>query len=257
VGRHVPLEGNLNLRDLGGYATADGSTIRTGCVFRSDELHALTDADLDVVSGLGIRVVFDLRNPHERDVRPNRLPRGVELLERTTPPSGGEMRTIEELIAVDEIPVPDDEYVIGTYITSLVRLAPELRIILERAVDAPRRPLLFHCVAGKDRTGVAAAVLLGLLGVPDELILDDYELTSTHFTPGRMQAIASLLEEHGVADERVRPLFMARRPVLAGALRHMHDTWGGFEGYAHDHLKVASDLPDRLRAALLVRAPEA
>src|SRR5256885_7649896 len=62
----------------------------------------------------------------------------------------------------------------------LDRLAPELRIILDRAVDSPNRPLLFHCAAGKDRTGLTAAILLGLLGVPDDVILDDYERSEEH-----------------------------------------------------------------------------
>jgi protein tyrosine/serine phosphatase len=169
--RHVSLEGSLNLRDLGGYESGDGRLVRTGCLYRSDELHALTNADLEAVGALGIRVVFDLRNAEERAARPNRLPLDVELL--------------------------------------------------ERAADAPARPLRFHCAAGKDRTGIASAVLLGVLGV---------------------------------SDERIRPLLEARRPVLATVLRHVHERWGGFEGFAHNHLAVEADLPERLRAALLTRS---
>lgn len=250
----MPLEGSVNLRDIGGYETVDGSFVRTGCVFRSDELHALTDTDLEVVTKLGIRVVFDLRNTHERTARPNRLPIDVELLERASPPTSNDQSTLEELIATGELPVPDDEYVAGTYIDLLERLAPEFRIILERAVDAPARPLLFHCVAGKDRTGITAAMLLGILGVSDDLLLDDYELTTVHFTPARMDALAPLLERHGVADDRVRPLLSARRPVLAATLHRVRERWGGFEGYALDHLELPADLPDQLRTALLIRA---
>ena len=91
--RHILLEGSLHLRDIGGYPGARGRRIRTGCLFRSDELHALTDADLEVVSDLGIRVVFDLRNEDERSARPNRLPAGVEVLERVTPSTTGATRT--------------------------------------------------------------------------------------------------------------------------------------------------------------------
>ena len=210
--RHILLEGSLNLRDLGGYETADGRWIRSGCVFRSDELCSLTDADLEAVGALGIKVVFDLRNSNERTARPNRLPADVELLERTSPSAGGDVRTTEEQIALGELPVKDDVYFATVYVDLFERLAPELRTILERAVDAPARPLLFHCAAGKDRTGVAAAVLLGLLGVPDDVILDDYELTSLYFAPRRMEALAQLMAEHGVADERIRPLLEARRP---------------------------------------------
>jgi protein-tyrosine phosphatase len=249
--RHILLEGSLNLRDLGGYPSADGRVIRSGCVFRSDELHALTDADLEIVGGLGIRVVFDLRNPVERSARPNRLPGEIELLERESPSANVESRTTEEQIARDELPTADDEYFATVYIDLLDRLGPEVRTILERAVDAPERPLLFHCAAGKDRTGLAAAVLLGVLGVADDVILDDYELTSTYFTPRKMDALAPMLAEKGIPDEHMRPLLEARRPVLATTLRHLHAEWGGFEGYARERLAVDPDLPGRLRAALL------
>ena len=251
--RHVLLEGSLNLRDIGGYPTTDGRVVRTGCLYRSDELHALTDADLEVVGALGIRVIFDLRNAAERSARPNRLPLDVELLERTSP-SPNVPRTTEEQISSAELPDADDELFAVVYIDLLDRLAPELRTILERAVDAPARPLLFHCAAGKDRTGIAAAVLLGVLGVTDDVILDDYELTSTYFTPRKMDSLATLLAEHGVAEELIRPLLEARRPVLATALRHVHEQWGGFVGYARDRLAVEAELPERLRAALLTRS---
>ena len=201
--------------------------------------------------GLGIRVVFDLRNATERDARPNRLPGEVELLERASPSANVESRTTEEQIARDELPTADDEYFATVYIDLLDRLGPEVRTILERAVDAPARPLLFHCAAGKDRTGLTAAVLLGVLGVADDVILDDYELTSTYFTPRKMDALAPMLAEKGIPDDRMRPLLEARRPVLATTIRHLHDEFGGFEGYALDRLAVAPDLPDRLRAALL------
>jgi protein-tyrosine phosphatase len=250
--RHIPLEGNLNLRDLGGYESRDGRRTRTGCVYRSDELHALTDADLDVLADLGLRVVVDLRNEEERVVRPSRLPAGVELRERVTPWSGGDLRTTEEQIAAGELPDRDDERFTQVYVDLLERLAPELRTILELAVDAPDRPLLFHCAAGKDRTGIAAAVLLGTLGVSDEVILDDYELTSTYWGARRLEILAPVMAEHGVTEERIRPLVEARRPVLAATLEHVHDRWGGFEGYARDHLGVEPHLPERLRGSLLV-----
>src|SRR4029079_11322798 len=80
--------------------------------------------------------------------------------------------------------IRDDELRAGVYIDMLDRLAPEMREVLERAVDAVERPLLFHCAAGKDRTGVIAAVLLGVLGVAEADIVEDYELTTDHYGGG-------------------------------------------------------------------------
>ena len=250
--RHIRLDGSLNLRDLGGYEVTRRQVVRTGCVFRSDELHALTDADLEVVTTLGVKVVFDLRNHDERARRPSRLPPDVELLERASPSIEGDGRTIEDQIIGGDLPIADDDYFAGVYIRLLDCLGPELSVILQRAVESPQRPLLFHCAAGKDRTGIVAAVLLGLLGASDDTILDDYELTSAHYTPGRLQAMAALMAEHQVTEDRVRPLLEARRSVLAAALQHLHGTYGGYDAFATDQLGLGADLPARLRAALLV-----
>ena len=250
--RHVLLEGCLNLRDLGGYETVDGRRVRFGCLFRSDELHALTDADLEAVSALGIRVVFDLRNVDERDARPNRLPPGVEVLERATPSTGGDTRTTEQQIVQGLLPTPDNVQFAGVYIRLLDVLAPELRVIIERSADARTRPLLFHCAAGKDRTGITAAVLLGLLGVPDEAILDDYELTSMYFTPRKLESLAARMAEYGISHERLRPLLEARRPVLAAMIEHLYDRWGSFDAYARRHVGLGTDVVARLRRELLI-----
>jgi protein-tyrosine phosphatase len=137
------------------------------------------------------------------------------------------------------------------YIRLLELLGPELRVILERAVDSPDRPLLFHCAAGKDRTGIVAAVLLGLLGVPDDVILDDYELTTRYFTERKLATLAGHMAEYGVSEERLRPLLEARRPVLAAMLDHVHERWGDFDGYAHAHVGLDSDFVERLQASLL------
>jgi protein-tyrosine phosphatase len=177
---------------------------QAGCLFRSDELCALTTDDLKAIASLGIRVVFDLRNDVERSWRPNRLPPGIEVLERTSPGSG-EGRTTEETIAAGDVPDRDDAYITSVYVDMLTRLAPELRILVERAAAAPERSPLFHCAAGKDRTGVGAALLFGLLGVPDQTILDDYELTTAYSAPHRLAALRPVLIEHQIPEDGFAP----------------------------------------------------
>ncbi|HUR76568.1 MAG TPA: tyrosine-protein phosphatase [Acidimicrobiales bacterium] len=250
--RHVPLEGCFNLRDLGGHESTLGGTVRRGCLFRSDELHHLTDADLEVVAGLGVRVVFDLRNDEERRLRPSRLWDGVHLHERESPSAqGGSGATIEERIERGESFDPNDEEFGDVYVRLITHLAPELRRIVELAANASELPLLFHCAAGKDRTGIAAALLLGLLGVDEETILDDYELTNEHFVPRRYALLEPLVLKHGANAEHVRTFCSARRPVLAKAIHHIHDAWGGFEGYATDMLGVDNSLLVMFREGLL------
>jgi protein-tyrosine phosphatase len=250
---HVALEGIFNLRDLGGYANVDGRTVRTGCLFRSDELHALTEADLEIVATLGVRVLFDLRNDFERTLRPNPSLRGVTVHERAAPPHDPSGMTLEEKVAAGLPPAQADDVEFGdVYIALLTYLGNELRHIVELASRADEEPLLFHCVAGKDRTGITAAILLGLLGVPEETILDDYELTTELWTPKRMAQLQELIDEHDLDADNLRLMVSARRPVLARALAHLQVTWGSFDAYATEGLGVAPETIERLRTRLLV-----
>ncbi len=250
---HVPLQGIFNLRDLGGYSTTNGQVVREGCLFRSDELHALTDADLDVVATLGIRVLFDLRNQVERDLHPNPEFDDVIVHERQAPPQDASGMTLEEKLAAGEAPAQaDDEEFGGIYVILLTYLASELRHIVQLASEADEKPLLFHCVAGKDRTGITAAILLGLLGVDDETILDDYELTTQLWTPRRMEQLADLVVQHNLDVDNLHKMVSARRPVLAKALAHIHSEYGGFDNYAVDALGVDRSVIDQLRTRLLV-----
>ncbi|QGG94882.1 tyrosine-protein phosphatase [Actinomarinicola tropica] len=251
--RHIRLEGCLNLRDLGGYPTRDGGEVRTGCVYRSSDLCALTDGDVETVTSLGIAVVVDLRGHHERLARPNRLPHGVEVHERTSPSTRTDpARTLEDRIASRSFPDRDDDLLTASYLGHLEEhLTSELRTILELAVDSPRRPLVFHCAAGKDRTGIAAAVLLGVLGVGDDDIVADYELSTSHWAVPRLAALARHLDRHGVTADEVRHLVEPRTEVLRRVIDHVHGRWGGFESYAVECLGLRPSLPRRLRSALV------
>ena len=125
----------------------------------------MTDADHETLTSLGIRVVFDLRSERERASRPSRLPARIELCERTSPSTRSQPDLpLEEQIAAGTLPDRDDDYLADVYVRQLDDgLVWEFGRILELALDSPARPLLFHCAAGKDRAGLAAAVLLGVL----------------------------------------------------------------------------------------------
>lgn len=252
--RHHALDGCLNLRDVGGYLTAEGRQVRWGCLYRSGELCSLTDADLDAVGRLGVRVVVDLRNRWERVARPGRLPPGVELVERPSPPTGrARGRTLEEQIVTGDLPVKDDET--SRPCTSGCSTAWLRRSAWSSSWPSTpvERPVLFHCVAGKDRAGPVAAVLLGAPRRPEATIVEDYELTTTHYASRRLAALAPLLATYGVAETSVRHLVEARRPALEGALRHLHRQWGGYDGYL-TAAGARPGLPARLRAALTTAA---
>lgn len=172
----VPLEGASNLRDLGGWRTAEGRRVRRGVVFRSASLATLTDADVDTVATLGLRTVCDLRGEREAATAPSRLPPGVErVLLPIEPQVGGSIRDLlKREIATGEDVVGLMERAYLAYGTSHLF---QYRALFDVLADGARQPVLFHCTAGKDRTGFGAALLLLALGADRATILADYVAT--------------------------------------------------------------------------------
>jgi len=172
----VPLTGASNLRDLGGWRTVDGRRVRRSLVFRSASLATLTDADLATVATLGLRTVCDLRGEREAAAAPSRLPAGVErVLLPIEPQVGGSIRDLlKREVATGEDVVGLMERAYLAYGTSHLF---QYRALFAVLADAARQPVLFHCTAGKDRTGFGAALLLLALGVDRATILADYMAT--------------------------------------------------------------------------------
>jgi protein-tyrosine phosphatase len=112
-------------------------------------------------------------------------------------------------------------------------------------------PAVFHCTAGKDRTGIAAALLLLVLGVPEPIVLDDYELSTQFRLERRLVELRPKLEDAGIDLEKVRPFLSAPREVLAASLDWLHDTYGTVDAYLTGPARVAPDVPTRLRELLL------
>ena len=178
--RWLALDGPVNFRDLGGYPTDAGGSVRTGLVYRADSLHTMSDRDVDlVVRAVGIETVIDLRTAGEVEligVGPIRDAgirwHNISIFDET-------QRT-EPRLPGAETPVDSQDIVERSmaqeYLDMLERTGPQFATVLE-LLAATARPVVFHCAAGKDRTGLVAALLLDLLGVGDHNIAADYALT--------------------------------------------------------------------------------
>jgi protein-tyrosine phosphatase len=171
--RRIRLEAGFNFRDLGGHETATGRRVRSGVLYRADTLHRLTATDLDVLRGLGLRTVVDLRTRTELE-RFGRAGLTDDEVAHHHLPMIDEIRSPEDR-AVEEAPTREQRGEL--YLRMLEAGGPAVADAL-RVLAAPEAlPAVFHCTAGKDRTGVLAALVLGQLGVPDEAIAEDYALT--------------------------------------------------------------------------------
>ena len=224
VARRVELEGAFNLRDLGGYRTASGGRIRWRRLFRSDSLHRLTEADVAALADLGVHTVIDLRTGEEVRERGS--------FDGTT--QYHHLPLIDQLRSRDAVNTTytDPARVTARYLEILDEGRAQMAEVLTLLTDEATYPAVFHCAAGRDRTGVVAATVLGLLGVADEDIVADYVLSQ--------EAMERLLEhlraEHPDAGEeldRVGPgLVSLFGEAIMGLLNAVRDRFGSFEAYA-------------------------
>ncbi|MHB8330204.1 MAG: tyrosine-protein phosphatase [Acidimicrobiales bacterium] len=224
--RHIALRGCCNFRDLGGYPTADGRRTCWRRLFRADGLAWLTDGDLEILTELGVRSVIDLRTPLEMETR-GRFRDDVDGV------AYHHLPLTDTLPGEEQVPAWDDTaFVSSRYATMLRDGADTVTRAVTMLADADNLPAVFHCSVGKDRTGVLSAVVLGLLGVPDEVIVEDYALSAS-----AMERILERLQgEFPDAAEvvtRYAPVILSVEPdSMAGFLAAVHHDHGSFAALA-------------------------
>jgi protein-tyrosine phosphatase len=226
--RHVALSGCCNFRDLGGYPTTDGRRTAWRRVFRADGLTNLTDEDLAVLEEIGVRSVLDLRTDVETETR-GRFPDHVVHV------AYHHLPLTETLPGEEQAPLWHDAgFVSERYRRMLVDGAQSVVRAVQLLADPARLPAVFHCSVGKDRTGVLAAVILGLLGVSDEVIVDDYALSAA----AMVRVLERLQREFPDANDiidRYRPVILSVDPdSMRRLLEGVRADYGSFDGLAAD-----------------------
>jgi protein-tyrosine phosphatase len=250
--RHVPLSGASNVRDLGGYATADGRRVRWGRVYRGGALNAATSNDIANLIGRGLRVVCDFRSGPERASAPNMwaAKRGIEMWGLADSDIVGDSRDLlEGSVSTAE---QTRAIMIRTYERIPFDHAPSYAATFSR-IARGNLPLLFHCSAGKDRSGVAAALLLTVLGVSHDDILADYLLSAN---------VQERIEESFVADPRhekaVRNSTRAWGPLMESDPRYLEAMFravevrcGSVRAYFETNLAIDATALASLRGEML------
>jgi protein-tyrosine phosphatase len=253
--RVLSLAGSRNLRDLGGYPTRDGRATRYGMLLRSGALHELDDEGVTHLRDLGVRTICDLRAPDERNEQP-------------TPPLGGDVLTLAWDDAQEGMhrgladgnwdTHEDGRQAMFTVYERLPGLhADKFRIMFQRIADGGV-PMVLHCAAGKDRTGIAAALILSALGVEREVILEDYALserTIDYLTVFR--ADAELNPESMTARYLSRPepfvaaVVRSDPEYLEHALASIERKHGSIDGFLEEVLGVDGTRRTRMQNLLL------
>ncbi|MGW1014185.1 tyrosine-protein phosphatase [Streptomyces termitum] len=262
----IPAASVANLRDLGGLPLGGGRSVRAGLVLRSAQLDRLDPTEAPV-AGLGLRTVVDLRTAAERADRPDRLPVGARLLVADVladhlaasglPPAArlktllGDPALAEEHLGGGRVV----EAMRGTYrafVTSDSARASYRSLLVELGTPGGG-PLLFHCTAGKDRTGWAATVVLALLGADEGTVREEY----LSVNPAVRQAFAPMIEgfiAQGGDPDLVLAMVGVLPEYLDAGLEEVAKRYGSVERYVRDGLGVPDEVTALLRERLTVHA---
>ena len=244
--RLIALEGAVNFRDLGGYDAGDGMQTRWRTLFRADGLGDLTEGDFATMRALGIRTVIDLRSAEE--------------LERGRFDVDAHPVTFHHFPIIEKLPDADafdkQPGLLGTQYLDMVRDAgPAFVSVLEILAAPGSLPAVFHCTAGKDRTGVLSAIVLSLLGVDEPTVVADYALSGAAMIRLRAKIIVKYPDSRETI-ENLTDVFSAEPAQMEALLDHLQTTFGSVDAYVAG-LGAGPPLIAALRGALLEPATSA
>ncbi len=252
-----------NLRDAGGYTTRDGGCIRTGVLYRSEQLSKITVADMTAVQALGLKQIYDLRTAAERAEQPDRVPAGAQVVVIDVL-ADSKQAAPAELLHLLSNPQEANAKLGGGQIVALFCHAYTEFITLPSAregfarmfkalADANNLPALYHCTTGKDRTGWTSAALLTLCGVSAEDVMRDYLLSNDFILP-EYQALIEKYVSAGVEREILESILGVRREYLEAAFKAMHDQFGSIEDYFTTGLGIDAAGQQALRDRFVEKA---
>lgn len=263
IDRHVPLDGPSNFRDFGGYESRNGGRVKRGELYRSDHLADLTPADLAALAPHGIRLICDLRRDHERDMNPTAWT-GDSAPEVLHLPLFSERRdSVMTLIANEPGGRSDPAKARAGMVELYERMVTEeeslgnIRVIFDKVLHAPSRPLLIHCSGGKDRTGVSAALILTALGVPGDAVFEDFLMTNALYdieervrTRGA-QLITVAEGEEEWSEEALVPIFSVEAGYLEAAFAAGKEKFGSVDALLREGVGLTDAEREKLKDELL------
>ncbi|MDL2284488.1 tyrosine-protein phosphatase [Oxalobacter sp. OttesenSCG-928-P03] len=233
-GKRITLEKTWNTRDLGGYTGVNGKKVISGKLFRTDELASLTEKDQETLSAIPLAIIVDFRSIKEQQAKPDRLPKSTWRY-YLLPITPGKLSDLQD----SKI---DESIMIRAYreMVSDSEAIAQYREFFRILQSDSNEPVAFHCAAGKDRTGIAAALILYSLGVDEKTIMEDY-LLSAGYISGKY---AGILKKHPA----YAPLLTVRPAYLEAAFQAIRNRHGSIENYLQETLQVN---PERMQEKYL------
>jgi protein-tyrosine phosphatase len=244
--RKLPFTGAHNFRDLGGYKTEDGRRIKWGKIYRSDNLHSLTDEDVKYLSRLNIKSVVDFRSDEERESEPDRLTPDMTqvLLPIKFQPKELDDESLKNLMKNLTFGTLDSSNLLTDFNIVIVKdFADEYKKFFRHVIENNAEPIVFHCTAGKDRAGFASAMILTVLGVPREKVIEDYLLTNTYVKDHVDSEMLEIeLKTFFRADtDNLRKINLVAERYIQAAFDTIDSEWGGMDNYISTALSLTEE----------------
>ncbi|MBF12654.1 MAG: hypothetical protein CMC63_10845 [Flavobacteriaceae bacterium] len=249
--RLLPMDGAHNTRELGGYETTDGKSVKWGMLFRSDKLSDISKTDQVYLQNLGIKRIIDFRSKEEKKEDPDIIPKGINYIEMPISVDGA-MRSKIEAVLKGETDKDVKSFLIDANKEFVSDYTGVYEEFLRNLID-DEGPALFHCTAGKDRAGFAAAITLIALGVSKEEVIQDYMKTN-QFTQERIEEIIGQIELmtlYQTDAEILRPLLGVEREYIETAFHTAEKKYGSLEDFIRDGLNISDEDIQKLRNKFL------
>ncbi|MCM1988337.1 tyrosine-protein phosphatase [Oceanirhabdus seepicola] len=250
----IPFKGTSNFRDIGGYKTKDGRRVKWNTFYRSDELAGLTEEDMEYLKSLGIKTILDYRSKGEVNAKPDPLIEGIENLNISGMKSLDNSDVNFDLISLmkeskslKDLGKPE-EFLKKGYI-EMVFENEALKKLMEYIEYPDKMPIIQHCTAGKDRTGIGSALILLALGVSEETIIEDYLLTNVYRSNSNevlINSIGNLLKDED-SKEIFKAFMEVKKEYMECALNTIKERYGSIDEYLEKEYGINQEKRARLQ----------
>jgi protein-tyrosine phosphatase len=241
--RYIGLENTINFRDLGGLKTKDGRTVRKGFIYRSDNLSKLETADFGRFSALRIATVYDLRTDHEIKGKEDHLPADVRYMHTpVVQDNAGEIKGLKKRVLNGEISGQQAKEMTARFYADAVTVNIGSVKDIIKQITSSDQPVLYHCSAGKDRTGIISALILSVLNVDRQVIVDDF-MASNYYRRGRAEKTLGKAKLGRVIKPKlnmdaVEILSTVDESFISATFNAIDSTYGGMEPFIENELGI-------------------
>ena len=245
--RHVPLQGAINFRDLGGYTTGDGRHVKWKVIYRSADISKLTPADLDTLQARHIWYDVDLRGVAESAKAPDKINPGTNYI---LCPAGSD--SLNSQMQRNMFQTRNGDSMMLTWYTNTAYLTARYQPFFTKVLALPDTDaLVFHCTAGKDRTGIGAALLLYALGVPYTTIEADYTATNYYSSQDNGRSLQLMVSQYHLNEEVARSMNAAKAEYLKATFDAIRSQYGSIDHYLEAELGLTPDKREQLKNKFL------